>query len=364
MRSILTALPFAAITFFCWGIYGPVLHHGRNPMGSVRQLICVGAAYFIIAVIAPILLLKTYGEKGNWSIGGTIWSLAAGSCGAFGALGIILSFNFDGSPIYVMPLVFGSAPVVNTLVSMWMTGTFREAGKVFIGGIALVAIGAAGVMYLGQESKGGANFWTMLANPETTANAILVLASVSLTGLCWGSYGSVLHKGTAKLGGSRLRALLCVGLAYFVIAVIAPFGMIGSGIQSEQQWTTSGIAWSMAAGAAGAFGALGIILAFTVGGKPIFVMPIVFGMAPVVNTLVTMVESGSYNKIHPLFFVSLAVVIGGAITVLTFAPKPHPPGKSPAGKSDAGKKPAKPHGENGVSDQGQSAGAEQAATEK
>ena len=37
-------------------------------------------------------------------------------CGAIGALGIILAFNFGGKPVYVMPLVFGGAPVITTLL--------------------------------------------------------------------------------------------------------------------------------------------------------------------------------------------------------------------------------------------------------
>ena len=32
-----------------------------------------------------------------------------------------------------------------------------------------------------------------------------IAASISLTVVCWGWYGSVLHKGQALMGGSRLR---------------------------------------------------------------------------------------------------------------------------------------------------------------
>ena len=42
---------------------------------------------------------------------GTAWSLGGGAVGAIGALGVIMAFNLGGKPVYVMPLVFGGAPV-------------------------------------------------------------------------------------------------------------------------------------------------------------------------------------------------------------------------------------------------------------
>jgi hypothetical protein len=52
-------------------------------------------------------------------------------------------------------------------------------------------------------------------------------------------------------------------------------------------------------------------------------MPLVFGGAPVINTLLSMYTTKAWKQgIHPLFFVGLALVIIGAASVLTFAPKP------------------------------------------
>jgi hypothetical protein len=82
--------------------------------------------------------------------------------------------------------------------------------------------------------------------------------------------------------------------------------------------------WSLAGGAAGAIGALGIIMAFTFGGKPIFVMPLVFGGAPVINTFVGVIQAGNYGELHPMFFAGLIVVAAGAVTVLIFSPKGAP----------------------------------------
>ncbi|MEZ6108206.1 MAG: hypothetical protein R3B96_19395 [Pirellulaceae bacterium] len=83
MKSLLSALPFIALTALCWGVYGPVLHKGQYLMGengipsSLRPLICVGIAYFIIAVIFPLAVLFSKGEKGSWTTTGFIWSFLA-----------------------------------------------------------------------------------------------------------------------------------------------------------------------------------------------------------------------------------------------------------------------------------------------
>ena len=39
--------------------------------------------------------------------------------------------------------------------------------------------------------------------------------------LSWGAYGALLHQGQLQLG-NPLKALLCVGVAYFLIGVIIP----------------------------------------------------------------------------------------------------------------------------------------------
>jgi hypothetical protein len=346
MRNLLTVLFFVAMTFTCWGLYGPVLHEGQVGLGfrgqpsSLRPLMCVGIAYFLIAVLVPLLMLRLRGEKGRWTITGAFWSFMAGTAGAVGALGIVMAFKYGGKPIFVMPLVFGLAPVMNTLVTMWMTKTFRQASPIFIAGVIIVAIGAAGVMSskpTRTDSPGGdhrADTATEVAEHETTVRAApaaqpsgswltrltLVPLFIALTACCWGSYGPVLHKGQMKMAGSRLRPFLCVGLAYFVIAVLAPLPLMKLFVEAGA-WTFHGVVWSLAGGAAGALGALGIIMAFNFGGKPIYVMPLVFGGAPVINTLTTILHEGTYQQTTAMFFASLMLVVGGAVTVLVFAPR-------------------------------------------
>jgi hypothetical protein len=86
-----------------------------------------------------------------------------------------------------------------------------------------------------------------------------------------------------------------------------------------------GIVWSLGAGIAGAVGALGIIYAFNFGGKPLFVMPLVFGFAPVVNTFTAIVTDNLFGRVSNMFFISLGMVIFGAVLVLIFAPRKAPP---------------------------------------
>ena len=63
-------------------------------------------------------------------------------------------------------------------------------------------------------------------------------------------------------------------------------------------------------------------------------MPLVFGVAPLINTFITVTEEKTASNLTPLFFASLLLAIAGAVTVLVFAPKGHPP--APGGKSGAG----------------------------
>ncbi|HET9362936.1 MAG TPA: hypothetical protein VFO58_24470, partial [Vicinamibacterales bacterium] len=45
--------------------------------------------------------------------------------------------------------------------------------------------------------------------------------------LSWGAYGALLHLGQSQLG-NPLKALLCVGAAYFLIGVLIPVAALGS----------------------------------------------------------------------------------------------------------------------------------------
>jgi hypothetical protein len=367
MKDFSLAMASTALTALSWGIYGPIMNAGVRDMGGSHLLpfIAVGIAYFLIAVLAAGAVLATRGERGQWTMLGISWSLAAGIGTAVGALGIILALKFGGAPVYVMPLVFGCAPVVNTFVTMAMSRTYKQAHPLFYAGLILVIAGAATVLVFkprpltpaapsssvaaaAESSKPSAaapqepskTFSSRISSAETKiTETAKVTLFIIITAICWGAYGPVLHKGQVLMGGSRLRPFICVGVAYFLVAVLAPLPLLGS---DHGHFTVPGGLWSLACGAAGAIGSLGIIMAFNYGGKPIYVMPLVFGGAPVVNTLTSIATSKNLGPIHPIFYAGLIVVLAGAITVLVFAPKVGPkPAAAPAPKPQPAKSAAK-----------------------
>jgi hypothetical protein len=331
MKGFFNILLFILVAIVSWGVYGPMLKTGQHDMqGAWLPFMYLGLAYFVIAVVVPPILLQVFGEKGHWSATGIIWSLIAGLCGAIGAIGIILAAKNKGNMIYVMPLVFGGAPVVNTFVTIFLGKTFKQIGPVFYAGLILVIAGSATVLLTAPRapttSPKAATSSTQGAAPApsgpTAAQFALVCLFTAMTAVAFGCYGPTLHRGQMAMAGSRLRPFLCVGIAYFIVAVIIPAIIVRSGADSSH-WTFPGAAWSFAGGAAGAIGALGVIMAFNLGGKPVYVMPLVFGGAPVVNTFVEVNRSSLWGNIQPMFYAGLIVTIAGAVTVLIFAPRGH-----------------------------------------
>ncbi|MGH9833345.1 MAG: hypothetical protein ACREBD_08560 [Blastocatellia bacterium] len=157
-------------------------------------------------------------------------------------------------------------------------------------------------------------------NKEKKSPMLWIMFAIGAA-LSWGVYGAMLHQGQVKLG-SPVRALLCVGAAYFLIGVIVPVGMLAAqGQLSAQGWNAFGATTATAAGALGAIGAVCIILAFKAGGLPTYVMPLVFGGAPVINVFVTMALHPPKTTPNPLLFVGFLLVVLGASMVLYFRPQ-------------------------------------------
>jgi hypothetical protein len=125
---------------------------------------------------------------------------------------------------------------------------------------------------------------------------------VALAGLSWGTYVPIIFYGGSELGGkanARLMAILCVGAAYFVIGVLLPLGLFLSG---QYEWPTlkaTGLTFSSLAGVAGAVGAICVIFATqsaraaapsdSPDAYRVFIAPLIFGLAPVINVLVSVV---------------------------------------------------------------------------
>ena len=137
--------------------------------------------------------------------------------------------------------------------------------------------------------------------------------------LAWGLYGPALHRGQVLLG-SPMRALLCVGFAYFLIGVLVPAANLAYNGQLNG-FNTKGSLAAIAGGALGAIGAVCIIFAFKSGGLPTYVMPLVFAGAPLVNVLFSWWMHPPKTSPNPLLYLGFVLASVGAGMVLYFKPQ-------------------------------------------
>jgi hypothetical protein len=149
----MTWLLFVAGAVLSWGIYGAMLHQGQVALGSpMKALLCVGIAYFLVGVLVPVVALSSGGQLSGFTSTGVRLATIAGLLGAAGAVCIIYSFRTGGVPFYVMPLVFGGAPIINVLYSMAVHPPKSALSPMLFVGFALAAIGAGMVLYFRPTS--------------------------------------------------------------------------------------------------------------------------------------------------------------------------------------------------------------------
>jgi drug/metabolite transporter (DMT)-like permease len=159
-------LIFAALAGLCWGTYVPFVQQGiaglgRSPFGS---FLCVGLAYFLIAVLVPIILLNTTERRPEWNATGITFATLAGVAGALGALCVIYAqrnaTQYDR--LYIAPIIFALAPVLNTAISLiWHPsradifhfGLEDLPGWKLYVGILLTGAGAALVLLSKEETE-------------------------------------------------------------------------------------------------------------------------------------------------------------------------------------------------------------------
>jgi hypothetical protein len=165
---------YVGLAGLAWGTYVPIIFYGGNELGGrpnarLMAVLCVGAAYFVIGVILPLIgFLTGWQEWPTVNSTGLVFSGLAGVAGAVGAICVIFATkaaveagnmlepkNPAAYRVYIAPLIFGLAPVINVVVSMlW----HPEKGEPFhFGlkmphpllwvGIILVGAGAALVLY-------------------------------------------------------------------------------------------------------------------------------------------------------------------------------------------------------------------------
>jgi hypothetical protein len=141
-------LVFVAGAVLSWGAYGVLLHRGQVILGNpLKALLCVGVAYFLIGVLIPVGALAAQGTLGGFNSTGLMIATIAGALGAAGAACIIWAFRTGGLPVYVMPLVFGGAPIVNVLLSMVLHPPKAAPNPMLYVGFVLASLGAGLVLY-------------------------------------------------------------------------------------------------------------------------------------------------------------------------------------------------------------------------
>lgn len=159
----------------------------------------------------------------------------------------------------------------------------------------------------------------------------IVLLFVAGAALSWGLYVPSVHV-AAQMAKSNLRAFLLVGVAYFFVAVMIPALMIyvakfDPTAKGDPNFSSLAIGWGLTAGTFGAIGALCVIFAVTAAGKggAIYVAPLVFAGAPIINTIATILYFHPVKRLPDLpFFLGLGLAAVGAAMVMIYKPVDSP----------------------------------------
>ncbi len=148
LEGMMSWIVFVAGAVLSWGLYGASLHRGQVLLGNpLKALLCVGIAYVLIAVFVPVGALTSQNELRGFNAAGAMTATVAGALGALGAVCIIYSFRAGASPLYVMPLVFGGAPLVNVLATLAIHPPKIAPNPMLYLGFVLAAVGAGMVLY-------------------------------------------------------------------------------------------------------------------------------------------------------------------------------------------------------------------------
>ena len=175
----------------------------------------------------------------------------------------------------------------------------------------------------------------MLGSGSVSGPGMTWLIFALLTVVSWGMYGILLHSGQVSMDdpvNGRYKAFLFVGLAYFLVAVLVPLGVL---IANGADWVypMKGMGLSLLAGVVGAVGAFCVLLAFGAKGSPAVVMSIIFAGAPVVNAVVALSmhpPAGGWTSLRWQFVMGILMAAVGGCLVSLYKPGPGPAKPAPA----------------------------------
>lgn len=180
---------YVILAGLAWGTYVPLIFFGGqmlsplNPQGiavgiggRLASILSVGVAYMVMAVAIPAVLMATRDDaRPDWRTVGLVFSGLAGVAGAVGAICVIFASKAavdaakaDGvNPatyrVYIAPLIFCLAPLINTLLSLvwhpdaktgeWAVFHFSVPGWKLWVGVALVAAGTFLVLKSKEDAE-------------------------------------------------------------------------------------------------------------------------------------------------------------------------------------------------------------------
>ncbi|MFM8271291.1 MAG: hypothetical protein ACKODX_03060 [Gemmata sp.] len=180
---------YVVLAGLAWGTYVPLIFFGGqmlsplNPQGvavgiggRLASILSVGVAYMVLAVAVPVALMATRTDaKPDWRTVGLVFSGLAGAAGAAGAICVVFAskaavdtakaegVNPATYRVYIAPLIFCLAPLINTLVSLvwhpnaktgeWSAFHLDLPGWKLWAGVVLLAAGTFLVLKSKEEAE-------------------------------------------------------------------------------------------------------------------------------------------------------------------------------------------------------------------
>lgn len=167
----------------------------------------------------------------------------------------------------------------------------------------------------------------------------LAIACALGVALCWGMYGPTLANARSpNREWGPFKPYVFIGVAYLVLAIVG--GALMMKVVFNDNFDYSGkyfpaMKWGFLAGCLGALGALALTFSLTkAGGKPSYVMPIVFGGAVTVNAIAAYFSLHEGEKVNPLMWLGMLLVAVGICLTAGYTPHGHPP-PTPAAQGPA-----------------------------